>query len=406
MSVPITGESTPPVVTLTSTTDLVSTSTSMGPVEEESDPIDVLWSAAGVGMTDAFFSDNRLLAADEERVFVADGWGGLNETPRAALTALSAVSGDRLWQRTDLSTVTYNTGLFIQLLSAERLVVNDQEGLLAALVPATGETIWSFDLPVGYNASGAAVLGDVMYVGVHTTGEGETSPPIAYAIDLSDGSLIWQTPLGGGTDLQPIAPALSDDSVLFSTTLSHPGSAEGNLIHALNTEDGSVRWDLNLGGEQQFKFFPILVHGDRAIVPGWEETLGVSIDEGRTLWTAPSVQPLMQTGDGRALIRTNHGIAEIDWQTGRTSLLAPVDWSTGIYRPNGGLVVNDQLVISDGLTLHAYSVTSGESLWSWAAAPGTIVDNHVAVGETIVVPVGEQGGQQPDDRRVVVIDPP
>ncbi|MGH8926175.1 MAG: PQQ-binding-like beta-propeller repeat protein [Acidimicrobiia bacterium] len=157
-------------------------------------------------MTDAFFSDNRLLAADDETVFVADGWGGLQETSESGVTAISAISGERLWQRTDLSTVTYHTGLFIQLLTSERLVVNDEEGLLAALVPATGETIWSFDLPLGYNASGAVTSNSIMYVGAHATGEGETAPPIAYAIDLTDGSAIWQTTLAGGTDLQPIAP--------------------------------------------------------------------------------------------------------------------------------------------------------------------------------------------------------
>jgi outer membrane protein assembly factor BamB len=405
-SVPTTSEPSPTVARSTATTDVGSTSTSMGPIEGEPDPVDVLWSAAGVGMTDAFFSDNRLLAADDKTVFVADGWSGLSETPRAAMTALSAVSGDLLWQRTDLSTVNFPTGLFIQLLAHERLIVNDEEGLLAALAPATGETIWSIELPVGYSASGAVASEGVIYLGAHATSESDTRSPIAYAVDLADGSVIWQKPLAEGTDLQPIAPAVSDNSILFSTTLSHPGSAEGNLIHALSTQDGSAVWDLSLGGEQQFKFFPILIQDNIAIVPGWEETLGVSIDNGNTFWATPGVQPLVQTGGECALTRTNQGIAEIDWQDGETRLLTRVDWSQGIYRPNGGRLINDQLVISDGLRLQAYSVHDGEALWRWSAAPGTIVDNHVAVGEAIAVPVGHQTAQEPDDRRVVLIDPP
>jgi outer membrane protein assembly factor BamB len=405
MSVPIANTSIPSVVSSTSTTiNLESTSTSTVPVEQGPNP-DLLWSAAGVGMSDAFFPDNRLLAADDERVYVADGWGGLNETPSAAMTSLSAVSGDRLWKRTDLSKVTYNTGLFIQLLTRDRLVVNDEEGLLSALAPATGETIWSIDFPVGYSASGAIASEDVIYIGAHATSESDTRPPVAYAIHLHDGSVIWQTTLAEGLDLQPVSPALSDGSALFSMTLSHPGSAAGNMIHILSSEDGSVQWDLDLGGEQQFKFFPTLVRGNIAIVPGWDETLGVSLDTGATVWLTRGVQPLVQTEEGRALVRTHQGIAEIDWLTGETDMLAQVDWSQVVYRPNGTLLINDQLVVSDGLNLRSYSVTDGEPLWSWAA-PGIIVDNHVAVGGTIAVPVGNQFARDPDDRRVVLIDPP
>lgn len=356
-------------------------------------------------MSDAFFPDNKLLAADDERVYVADGWGGLIETPAAAMTALSAVSGDRLWERTDLSKVTYHTGLFIQLLTPDRLVVNDEEGLLAALAPASGETLWSFDLPVGYSASGAVASEDVMYFGAHATSESDTRPPIAYAIGLHDGSVIWQTTLAEGLDLQPVAPALADVTALFSTTLSHPGSAEGNMIHALSSEDGSVQWELDLGGEQQFKFFPTLVQGNIAIVPGWDESLGVSLDTGATVWLTPGVQPLVQTEDGRALVRIHQGIADIDWLTGETDMLAKADWPQGVYRPNGTLLINDQLIVSDGLNLRSYSTTDGEPLWNWAA-PGIIVDNHVAVGGTIAVPVGDQNARAPDDRRVVLVAPP
>ncbi|MGH8926174.1 MAG: hypothetical protein ACRDWA_16315 [Acidimicrobiia bacterium] len=177
------------------------------------------------------------------------------------------------------------------------------------------------------------------------------------------------------------------------------------MIHTLNTKDGSIQWDLNLGGEQQFKFFPILIQGNIAIVPGWDETLGVSLESGRTVWLTAGVQPLVQTEDGRALTRSHQGIADIDWLTGEAKMLAQVDWSQGVYRPNGGQLINDQLVVSDGLNLHGYSVTDGEALWSWAA-PGTIVDNHVAVGGAIAVPVGEQKAEAPDDRRVVLIAPP
>jgi outer membrane protein assembly factor BamB len=365
---------------------------------------DMRWSTPGVGMIDAFFPDNRLLAANDDAVFVADGWGDFGNDPRR-LSALSATTGEVIWQRTDLRTIPSDSGLFIQLLTSDRLVVNGQDRMLTAVDPATGETVWAFNLPEGYNASGAVASGEVMYIGAHATNEGNIEPPIAYAIDLSDGSVIWESTLTEGTNLQPIAPALSNDSALFSTTLSHPGSAQGNMIHAVSTDDGSTLWDLDLGGEQGFKFFPTLIRDDIAIVSGPNEVLGVSLNDGTTLWVVPGAQPLVQTDDGRALGWVEQGIAEFDWETGQPTMLAEVDWAQGVYRPNGGLVVDDQLVVSDGRNLLGYSVGDGQLLWTWSA-PGVIVDSPVAVGDAVAVPIGDQGGEAPNQRFVIVLEAP
>jgi outer membrane protein assembly factor BamB len=289
-------------------------------------------------------------------------------------------------------------------LTSDRLVVNGQDRVLAAVDPVTGETVWAFNLPEGYNASGAVASGEVMYIGAHATNEGNIEPPIAYAIDLSDGSVIWESTLTEGTDLQPIAPALSSETVLFSSTLSHPGSAKGNMIHALST-DGSTLWDLDLGGEQGFKFFPTLIRGDIAIVSGPSGMLGVSMDDGSTLWVVPGAQPLVQTDDGRALAWVEQGIAEFEWGTGQETMLAEVDWAQGVYRPNGGLLVNDQLVVSDGRNLLGYSVGDGQLLWTWSAT-GVIVDSPVSVGEAIAVPIGDQNPEAAHQRSVIVLTAP
>lgn len=364
----------------------------------------VRWSTPGIGMMDAFFPDNRLLAADDDTVFAADGWGDFSNEPRG-VSAVSASTGEIVWRRTDVLALPGEDGLFLQLLAPDRLIVNGQGGLLAALNPATGETEWAISFPEGYNASGSVATGNIMYVGAHPTHEGDIRPPIAYAVDLTDGSVIWSTSLAEGTDLQPVAPALSDSSVLFSSTLSHPGSADGNMIHSVSRENGSVLWELNVGGEQNFKFFPTLIRGDVAIVPGPDEALGVSTIDGTTIWTAPNAQPLVQTDDGRALGWTNQGIAELDWETGETTLFAEVDWARDVYRPNAGLLVEDQLVVSDGRSLRAFSLTDGRFLWEWAA-PGVIVDTPITVGTAIALPIGDQSMEPPNDRSVTVIESP
>jgi hypothetical protein len=356
----------------------------------------VRWSTPGVGMIEAFFADNRLLAANDDTVFVADGWGDFGNDP-TRLSALSATTGEINWQRTDL--IPSDSGLFIQLLTSDRLVVNGQDRLLAAVDPATGETVWAFNLPEGYNASGAVSSGSVMYMGAHATSEGNIEPPIAYAIDLSDGSVMWVSTLAEGTDLQPVAPALANDTVLFNSTLSHPGSAEGNMIHAVDLDDGSLLWAQNLGGEQRFNFHPTLIRDDIAIVPGPNEALGVSLDDGTTLWVVPGAHPLVQTEDGRALGWVEQGLAEFDWETGQPTLLAEVDW---VHR---GVIVDGRLVVSDGRNLLAYSLGDGQLHWAWSA-PGVIVDSPVAVGKAISVPIGDQDGDPPDQRFVIVLEAP
>jgi outer membrane protein assembly factor BamB len=356
----------------------------------------VRWSTPGVGMIEAFFADNRLLAANDDTVFVADGWGDFGNDP-TRLSALSATTGEIIWQRTDL--IRADSGLFIQLLTSDRLVVSGQDRMLAALDPATGETVWAFNLPEGYNASGAVSSGSVMYLGAHATNEGNIQPPIAYAIDLSDGSVIWESTLAEGTDLQPVAPALANDTVLFLSTLSHPGSAGGNMIHAVDLDDGSLLWAQNLGGEQRFNFHPTLIRDDIAIVPGPNEALGVSLDDGTTLWVVPGAHPLVQTEDGRALGWVEQGIAEFDWETGQPTLLAEADW---VHR---GVIADGRLLVSDGRNLLAYSLGDGQLHWAWSA-PGVIVDSPVAVGEAIAVPIGDQDGDPPDQRFVVVLEAP
>lgn len=375
-----------------------------GQVGPETTSVGVRWSTAGVGMIDAFFPDNRLLAANQQAVFVADGWGDASNDPRG-VSALSVTTGDVIWHRSELGTIPSDSGVFIQLLTPDRLVVNGQDRLLAALDLTTGDTLWAFNLPEGYHASGAVSSGDLMYVGAHATSEGAIQPPIAYAVDLSDGSVVWETPLTEGTDLQPAAPALAEDSILFGTTLSHPGSAEGNMIHAVSLEDGSILWDLNLGGDQGFKFFPTLIRDQIAIVSGPTGMLGVSLNDGTIRWEVPAAQPLLQTAAGLALGQTQQGIAAFSWETGEATTLAQVDWAQDVYRPNTGLIVKGQLVVSDGRTLRAFASTGGELLWSWEA-PGVIVDAPILVGEAITVPVGNQAAASPDDRHVLVLEVP
>jgi hypothetical protein len=45
---------------------------------------------------------------------------------------------------------------------------------------------------------------------------------------------------------------MADGAAVFLSTLSHPGSAPGNVAHAVNIKDGAVRFAVQLGGSQGF----------------------------------------------------------------------------------------------------------------------------------------------------------
>lgn len=361
------------------------------------------WATPGVGMTDAFFADGRLLATDGERLFVADGHGSFDESPRM-VTAVSTDSGAILWQQDFGDSI--QQGLFIQSVSADRLLVSVAEGQVWTLDTATGEILREFDLLAGYGASGAVATDDVYFLGADTSSEGNTDPPHAMSVNFDDGSLNWETVLTEGTDLQPISPAFDDDTLIFTSTLSHPGSAEGNMVHALDPADGSILWTANLGGDQQFKFFPSLVVGNNVVVSGPDGAVALALATGEQAWSAPNAQPLALGPDGRLYAYAPNGIVTLDPDTGEPEAFIDLDWSPR-YAPIGLWINGDQVVVSDGIRLRVFSQASGELTFEWRADPGAIVDFPIlAAPSLIAIPIGRQTQDPPADREVVGLELP
>lgn len=361
------------------------------------------WATPGVGMTDAFFADGRLLATDGERLFVADGHGSFDDSPRM-VTAVSDDSGEVLWQQDFGNSI--QQGLFIQAVSADRLLVSVAEGQVWTLDTSTGEILREFDLLAGYGASGVVATDDVYFLGADTSSEGNADPPRAMSVNFDDGSLNWETVLTEGTDLQPISPALADNTLIFTSTLSHPGSAEGNMVHALDPADGSILWTANLGGDQQFKFFPSLVVGNNVIVSGPDGAVALALATGEQEWSTPNAQPLAFGPDGRLYAYAPSGIVTLDPATGEPEAFIDLDWSPR-YAPIGLWLNGDQVVVSDGIRLQVFSESSGEVTFEWSADPGAIVDFPIlATPSLIVIPIGRQTQDPPADREIVGLDLP
>jgi outer membrane protein assembly factor BamB len=362
-----------------------------------------VWATPGVGMNDAFFADGRLLASDGERLFVADGLGSFDDSPRM-VTAISPNSGSILWQQDFANSI--QQGLFLQAVSADRLLVSVAEGQVWTLDTSTGEILREFDLLPGYGAAGTVASDDVYFLGADTSSEGNVDPPHIMSVNFDDGSLNWQTPLAEGTDLQPIAPTYANGTLIVTSTLSHPGSADGNMVHALDSADGSILWSVDLGGDQQFKFFPSLVVDNNVIVSGPDGAVALSLTNGEQAWTAPNAQPLALGPDRPIYAYAPNGVVTLDPDTGESDRFIDLAWSPR-YAPIGLWFIRDQVVISDGIRLRAFSQTSGEVTFDWSADPGAIVDFPIHVATNLIaIPIGRQSEEPPADRGVVGLELP
>jgi outer membrane protein assembly factor BamB len=330
-------------------------------------------------MSDATLaSSGYIVLADEERVYVADGFGEGND-PTRAVSAFEATNGELLWQRTDL-TPDLADDVFLQVLTGRRLVVNAQYHTVTAVNAITGESLWTFSLPNNYGAVRSTARGDVLFVTTEAPREGDVRPPVVYALDLDNGTVIWETALAEGTDLQWHNPPIAQGLVFVSSTLSHPGSATGNKVHALDIETGEVRWVVDLGGEQGFSFYPALVSGDLLVLfSPVGSTLALDISDGTQVWTQPGTFPLA-IGLNGAIYATDDGIVQLSHADGEArTLIEPRDLGMPI---EGGTVQDNVLIMTGRLGAIGFDLTNEVLTWRVemqpAAAPLAITDRIIA----------------------------
>ncbi len=345
-------------------------------------------------MSGAFLAESRIVFADTHRVYVASGYGAVGED-FYAITALDVGSGEVFWQREDLAGNPVDD-VFLQGIFGNTLVVSGQYHTLTAVDSATGETLWSFDVPEGYGAVGSVAVDDQLIVTAQAPGEGDIRPPLVYALDLNTGAAIWATSLAEGTDLQWRAPAASGGFVVVSSTLSHPGSATGNMVHAVDVSSGEIRWSSDLGGEQGFHTSPTLISGGQVLVRGPNGMVAFDLQDGNELWRQGGLAPLALRPDGSAIAVEGEGLVVVDPNTGDhlpfviARYLEDFPWE-------GVAVRGDQLITTSRTGVKGYDLQTGELLWLWNA-PSPIVDVPAMTEEFVVAPT--------EDRAVSLIQIP
>lgn len=209
---------------------------------------------------------------------------GLHDTASASLSAINPINGTVIWQREFLGHLEENAAFYD---NGTKMLVSAGPGGLWALKTANGKIIWHQSL--GHIDSKPLVTGNIVYVPAQISEKNHKT--IFYALDASNGKILWSLPQPG----QPWGSPLLDKSgnvILTTTGEGQIGIAKGSdsgwaqaisktgkllweiklpsmalqpsayiqdkdiIIHsqkngeitALNVSDGSVAWHTDVGG--------------------------------------------------------------------------------------------------------------------------------------------------------------
>lgn len=306
------------------TTSTTTVPTSLG--ESAGVSVTEAWTVSGVGIRGTNTGDLPWVLRDTgDLVYVA---GGNRET----VTALNVQTGEAAWQR------SIGGGVVGIMYADNEIVAARGYGLVHALDPTSGETLWSLDLDGRLWPIGAFRSEHGLHVLLDRPTATDVAPPQVLTVDPADGSEVWSTELEGvehpDLDLQPHGSALVGNQLLVKTT---------GALHSLETRDGTVDWITEFGAipESKWPTPPLVADGAVFVADPDGELAYLQLDSGEEFWRQP--------------------IAE-----GRVSVLA---------------VADDLLIYTDGDGVHGAAIATGETRWShpgdWAAA--SLIDGRLVV---------------------------
>ncbi len=267
-------------------------------------------------------SFRRSVMLDRSSVFVSEGYA-----EPSAVRALNRETGATRWSR------TFPAAVFIQG-SADGVVIVGGYGSLTGLDIGTGAVRWTVDLPGeglgAYEPVVSAVRSETSAIGLSSNGEGDVRPPVILGLNPTSGTIRWRTPLAVGTDLTFAQPLVDNDAAVFLTTLSHPGSAPSGDAYAVNLGDGSIRWDVPLGGNQGFGAASAVATPGAVHIPSQLGIITVASNDGTIEWRFPGTGAAAVAQVGDAVVALDGGaIVTLDSSDGReiarttTSVIGP-----------------------------------------------------------------------------------
>ncbi len=150
----------------------------------------------------------------------------------AKIVAVRAKDGKELWTKEIGEPGSESSPLIV----GDKLIFGCECGTVLAVDPKTGKTIWQ--TATAGEVKGAVAYHDGVIFGSNYGGE-------FYAINASDGSFKWRTPIIGGAFGRG-GGAYSTPAVAFGRV--YVGAFDGR-VYSLDEETGSVAWTFSTGGE-------------------------------------------------------------------------------------------------------------------------------------------------------------
>jgi len=203
------------------------------------------------------------------------------------------------------------------------------------------ELLWKY-MTESYYGSSPAVLDGVLYIcGIYDIN----------AIDAFTGKLLWTSPRGGGMS----GPAVADGVV-------YVGSSDKN-VYALDSSDGDILWQYTTGG---------IVYSSPAVYNGvvyagsWDQNFyALDASTGALLWnytTGGEVKSSPAVADGIVYFGSrDHRLHALNAHTGA------LIWNyttSGEMLASSPAVANGVVYIHSGDTLHALDALEGTLVWS------------------------------------------
>ena len=319
--------------------------------------------------------------------------GGRIFTIDAGVTvAATSTGGGTLWTA-DL-TADYDTGGGQSggglAVAGDRLIATTGYGEVVALDATSGKIVWRqrLDSPV----SGAPATDGKLVYAIGRDGS-------AWAINLGDGKVVWQTVGTPGSSgyVGTAAPTIGDRAVVF------PSSA-GDLMAVLKIGGGTKIWQTSLAGKRlgrAYAFSPDIT-GD-AVLSGQTlyagsaagRTVALDASSGEMIWSAGegALGPIAVGGGSLFLVNDEAELVRLDASTGEVIWAVKMPYFTdekvkrykSIYAHYGPVLAGGRVMVvsSDGL-LRAFNPVDG-SLTHTAAIPGGAAAQPAVAGGVLYV---------------------
>jgi len=269
---------------------------------------------------------------------------------------LDAASGEEIWRFEDIGDRIDDA---VHVEDGRVYLASDSIWCLDAL---TGERIWAYGDEVGYGFSGPPVpYGDMVFA----------ASEYVYALDIATGQEVWRT----ATEIPTASAMTAWCNLLFVPELM--GSQSG--LYALDTTDGGIVWSYESSGFWDSS--PCIVDSLLYIGSAGDETM-YAFDPftGDVVWELPigTVESTPACDGDRVIFGAYGYVYAVDPLNGDTEWEFPLPDGYILHGSPGiadGLVFWGDFCVSmeDSLALiHAVDICTGQEIWSYQTDGGPI----------------------------------